>query len=458
MALATYKPTAAPMEAPMDTSVVAEPRKHEIYDHKETPLWSLDAFLSGSPWEVTYFRQRLGKNDTPKKLDLNSGPAYQSYEKIEKLEILVDTPLSPSFRDKEQIMEVTGSATIYSFLTPNVDDYFITTSNLARFGLVRVTNVNRRTFERESVHVIEYTVEKEITPDDPEYMDIHRKVVSTHVFSKQRLIENRNPLLLKQNYVKVKSLKALYLEMVQSYFRDFFQMASCTLLVPGQLARHYDPLVTGYVTQIVSSLDAPELQRMHLLSTNNQSSYERENLWSLMLKRGSESLPYLTKRMGKIRPNQLKTAYFARSGNFGNADFLITPMVYDQTAVSHTDIAVKDLEPVIVGPLDYQRTTTINGLTIDPSLELYPAGLNEIPYYSSIHSLETYVFPETFYAGERNSVMEVLTMDYIERQPMNLDMLLLMANHYPKMERLEQFYFGPILMTLLKEADRGAYV
>jgi hypothetical protein len=69
MALAKHKPTSPSRVTPHDSSVVADPKMHEIYDHRTTPLWSLDAFLQGSPWQVTYFRQKLGKGDPPKKLD-----------------------------------------------------------------------------------------------------------------------------------------------------------------------------------------------------------------------------------------------------------------------------------------------------------------------------------------------------------------------------------------------------
>ena len=457
MALATYKPTVLAREAPKDTSVVSEPRKHEIYDHTETPLWSLDAFLSGSPWEVSYFRQRLGKNDTTKKLDLNSSPAYQSYEKIERLEILVQSALSPSFKDKEQLMEVTGSATLYSFITPNVDDYFIATSNLARTGLFRITNVNRRTFERESVHVIEYSEEKEFVETDPVFQDLTRKVVVTHVFSKQRMVENRNPLLLKHSYDKVANLKFLYKTLVQNYFNSFFQMAGCTLLIPGQIGRHYDPMLAEYVCKIVSVIDAPQIKRMHLLSNNNDESFNRDHLWSLMIKRGKENLPYLTRVMGKIQPTSFTSAFFASSGSFGNADFMIYPKTVDETTESLTGLDAPIVRPPVVDVLGFRQTSTFGGGNLKIEDNVYTELTNAVPIYNPIHSLTSYVFPETFYDGQPSSLIEIITLDYLSRSPMNLDMLLFLVSFYPKMERLEQFYYGPILMTLLKEADRGAY-
>lgn len=458
MALATFKPTVIAREGPQDLAVVSQPKKHELYDHKDTPLWSLDAFLSGSPWMVTYFAQRLGSNDTPKKLDPNSTPAYQSYDRIDRLEILVQTPLSPSHRDKEQIMQVTGSATIYSFMTPNIDDYIVATSNLAKLGLFRITNVNRRTFERESVYVVEYTEEKEITSEDPEYKDLIRKVVKTMVFSKQRMIENRNPLLLRETYDKVVNLKFAYKNLVQNYFNLFFQVSSSTLLAPGQLLRHYDPMLSEFVCQIVSTMDAPQVQRMHLMSVNNDSHFQKDTLWSLLYKRGLENLPYVLRKMGKINPSGLRTPYFAKSGYFNNTDFMVVPFELDTDAISPLDHRLIDYQSPFVVPTEFVRTKTFAGLNIDLVDAVYTELPEEIPIYTPIHTLmSTYVFPDNFYNGVKTSVMEILTLDYIQRAPINLDMLTFMISYYPKMERLEQFYFGPILMVLIKEADRGAY-
>lgn len=458
MALATFKPTVTAREPFVDSSVVAEPRKHEIYDHKETPLWSLDSFMSGSPWELlAYFSQRLGKNDTTKKLDLNSTPAYQSYTKIEKLEILVQSALSPAFRDKEQIMEVTGTASIYSLLTPNVDDYFLATSNLAKLGLFRIVNVNRRTFERESIHAVEYMVEKEITENDPEYKDLMRKAVSTFVFSKQRLIENRNPLLLKHTYTKIANLQDLYKSLVTNYFSSFFQTVSSTLLVPGQTMKHYDPMLTDFICQIVSTRDAPQLQRMHLFSLDNDQSFKIDNIWSLMLKRGIENLPYLVQTMGKLSPLSMHTSFYGRSGNFGNADYFICPKLFDTSSYPVRELIPQTTQISQGEVLNFKRTNTYGGGELDSETVVYNNGGVEIPVYTPIHTLDTYIFPKSFYEGEKKTLIEILTMDYIQRASINLDMLLFMTSYYQKLERLEQFYFGPILMTLLKEADRGAY-
>ena len=96
---------------------------------------------------------------------------------------------------------------MYSFMVPNENDYFIAESNLARLGLFRITNVNRKTHEKESVYIIEYALEDQLTPDHDLFIDIHKKVVNTYFFSKQRLIENKNPILLETTYKVMQGLQ-----------------------------------------------------------------------------------------------------------------------------------------------------------------------------------------------------------------------------------------------------------
>lgn len=459
MALANFKPTETPRIQPTDGSVVASPKKHEIYDHRLEPLWSLDSFISGGPWQVEYFRQRLGDSDTPKELDINAPPAYQSYELIQRLELLVQTPLSPSNRDKEQFMEVTGAATVYSFIIPNVNDYFLAESNLARTGLFRVTNVNRRTHERESVYVIEYSLVQELTEENPLFQDLHRKVSVINVFSKQRLIENKNPILLSDTYTKIRELQDRYKDLVKDYFKHFFQTSASTILVPGQLLRTYDPMVADFICQIVSSIDAPEIQRMHLLSVNNDDAYKHDTFWSCMTKRGLNTLSYATRIMSKVRPDFFQGTYFAKSANFGNTDYIVFPTSYDvsSNSANGAETTIGMVFSDSPGPLDYIRTKNGRNQELILSDLTYPLTNQAIPVYTPIYSLETYIFPDTFYDGQANSLIEIVTRDYLKRSPINLEQLIFLLDLYPRLERLEQFYYGPILMTLIKEADRTSY-
>ena len=458
MALAKHTVKTESRVEQVEPTVVAQPRKHEIYDHNTTPLWSLDAFLQGSPWQVTYFRQRLGPNDTTKKLDPNSDPAYQSYDKIEKLELMVRNAITPSYRDRENLMEVTGTAVVFSTVLPNVDDYFIAQSNLSRSGLFRITNVNRLQHERESVFVIDYAIEEEVVEESLSFQDIMRKVVKTFVYSKQRMIENRNPLLLKETYQKLKDLHFHYKELVGWYFRDFFSWQSGTIQIPGQIGRHVDPFVIDFLNQIVSLSDSPILEKTRYVSLNNDPVYQKPNIWSILLSRKEVELSYCERKMGKIRPMDLETPFFATSGSYANADWVIKPFNVEDSNMSSSYINPIRYCVTMVVDVDLSETTNTHGQRVVYEDMVFSDLPQPLPLFKPVVRKDGYIFEDSFYDKRPSSVLEICLLDYIRGQPVRLDMLSALVDKYPILGRLEQFYFGPILMVLIKESERGSHV
>lgn len=456
MALAKHKPTIAPRVPPVEQSVVSNPRKHEIYDHRTTPLWSLDAFLQGSPWSVKYFRQRLGVSEPTKKLDIAAPAAYQSYQCYEKLELLVQSAITPSYKDREGLMEVSGSALTWSFMVPNENDYFIAESNLARLGLFRITNVNRRQHERESVYIIEYQLEQELTEDHELYKNIHEKVVDTYVFSKQRLIENKNPILTKRTYAQLNDLHYTFKQICYFYFSSFFNVQTMTLQIPGQIGRHIDPYVLDFLLEIVPIHDAPILGKIRFISLNNDPVYTRPVIWKVLTNRNIQELPYAIRKMGKINPRDIRTAFFATSGNFANADYVVRPLADDNSLLSQTyETAL--CSSALPGSLALSVSKNAKGEIPITEEILYQNLPNALVAYLPVESNESYVFGNDFYEGHASSVLEIMLLDYLRQQPINLDQLSFVTSLYMEMPRVEQFYYGPLLLLLLREAERGAY-
>lgn len=464
MPIAQWKPEETPRDIPKDHSVVEEPRKHEIYDHRTTPLWSLDAFLEGSPWEVTFFAQRLGVNDTVRQFDINMPPSVQSYDRYEKLELLVSNALNPAYNSETHEFTVNGIATIPSFFKPNVNDLFFAEANLGRLGLFQVKRVERLTTERESAHTIEYEIRKEITPDSPEYQDLHRKTVApVYVYSKQRLIENRNPILIKDTYEDVKNLRHQYLELANMYFRTFLAPYESIFILPGQDSRIYDPYLTNFLLNLVSPRDVDNFPSLHTLSLNNDPNYDQSTVWTAMYHRGQRSLDYVRKEMGIVRPGQFEQAYFGRSATYGNTDFMIYPRDVDTTMKSETRGNYR------VDNMCSSATITSNELVLKRSLN--PAGNyynhhgnkvnvgeRELLVFSSVADQTNYIFSSEFYQNfTASSLLEVAVLDYIRRSPISLWQLKRLMDDYRNLERLDQFYYGPFLMAMLKESDRGAY-
>jgi hypothetical protein len=161
--------------------------------------------------------------------------------------------------------------------------------------------------------------------------------------------------------------------------------------------------------------------------------------------------------MGKVNPRQLKTAFFANSGNFANADYVVRPLSGDVSLASHSyETSICESIPAI-GTLSLTETKNLKGEIPLPTEILYTDLPNALPGYLAVESTESYIFQDSFYDSVPNSVLEIMVLDYLRHQSINLNQLAFVVDLYKDMPRVEQFYYGPILMLLLKEAERGAY-
>jgi hypothetical protein len=70
-----------------------------------------------------------------------------------------------------------------------------------------------------------------------------------------------------------------------------------------------------------------------------------------------------------------------------------------------------------------------------------------------------YVLSEAFYQnnGQAMSVLEILVKDYLKSHTLNFNMLGALVARYHDWPALERFYYGPMVMLLLKTAVEGLY-
>lgn len=467
MSIAHFNPT-EPVRAPEIHSVVTSPEKHAVYDNENDPSYSLEASLTGSPWTTeAYYRQILGVADSPKELDINVQAGFQHYEKIELLELLVQSALSASTDSKTQITTLTGSATVFSFLRPNVCDYFVAKSNIGRLGLFKINSVNRKTHEKESVHDIDYSLIEELEPRNTKLINLNNKVSTTKVFSKARLIENLNPVLLKERYYDVRRLGTDFKTIATDYWRSFYRQERGSLFLPGQGNYIYDPFLVTFFNKVVGTDTVPEKQRMVFLSENNDPIYDINTIWRLLETRGLEGLPYCDIKMQMVSPAFFTHVAMSRSAFFANTDYTLYPTEYDRSThiehvkqwEEHASFGFRSrntIEPKyeFFSPA---LTTNAKGEMPDAAFFVMSIAGTDFPAYRNVAAGESYIFAKTFFEEQPTSVLEIMLLDYLDRKAINIDQLSFLIKTYPKMPRLEQFYYGPMLMTLIREAMRGSY-
>lgn len=456
MALATRTPTTSVNPKPTMPQAASDNYKGLVYDNNRTPLVSLLAYIDGAPWTVdTYFKQELAVHNDVKLLDTTLAPPFQPYEAIKRLELLIDTDLQSSIDTTNQTSRVTGSAYIYPFFVPNVNDYFIASAGYEQPALFRVTSVDRRTFRTESVHYIEFKMEDFLDRRQNECADLNRKTVREYVFSRERLMEGLAPTLKTETYAALGNLKEEYSILGNYYLDTFFDRGTKTLILPGQpTSRIYDPFLISFIMSTFSLFDFDQLLNVKELNKSGDQYLDQPQFWQGMLKRSRRPVDLGNQHMRFVRTGQFDNNTWIKSLAFARMDWIVYPSNPNETANSGFD----GNQPLTVSSPGIKATTNSKGKVLTYQEKLYPLANTPILSYPMVFDDPGYVLSTNFYENnDKLTLLELMVRDYLASKTLNLEHIKHMLSLYPNMERMEQFYFGPILMTLVRYYQQRAY-
>lgn len=453
MPIAGYKPDEQLPTKPNLPQI--QPKQYEsvVVDDKYTPIKSLIAYVEGAPWTVDYYSQVVTKHNDLREIDPGSPSVYQQYQKIKQLEIRVSSALTDSYDTESGITTVTGNGLMYGTILPNVSDYFITDTGDAKKGIFRVNNVERKNFNRDSAFYIEYELVgfAEIIPDT--YNDLEAKVIRTYYFNKDRLVDGLQPLVKEEDHQQIDGLRDNYLNLIKYYFKTFFNRKYMTLVLPGQNFGIYDSFLVDYLLKIVDSFDAEEIRLMKQLPTDFEVFLSQPQLWKAMYERDYDSLAHSNQHMGLVDKSHFNTSSWIRGMAYTNVDYVVYPISPDESSLVKEDPLVKTLsiEETI-------ETKNVSGVLASMITLQYVEPAKTYQQIFPVLVDDYYVLSTNFYLNTVNqSLIEILTKDYLKRQSIDLKKLYALIGTYKTWSRLEQFYYTPILITLIKEADRSTY-
>lgn len=453
MPIASYKPDASIPAHPNLPSIQTPSYKTTVYDDKVLPLASLISYMSGAPWTVTYYQQVVGLHNDLREIDPGQENTYQSYNKIVGMEFRVKGMLSTSYNNDEAITVVTGSSSIYPFLTPNMADYFTALTADNQLAIFRISDVGRDTFNRDSVHTVEYNLVG-YAPDKSELMsDLETKTIKTVYFNKERLLEGLSPILNSEDYEKVINLKALYCETVAYYMSSFFNKRYGTLVVPGQHQIVYDHFLMDYLMKIVETTDAPEIRHVRMITNDDDECMGQPQFWELLRTKDYRGRNLCNDTMGLVSKFAFCGNSYVKGINFSNIDYVVYPDDPDDSTQLTTARPYQT-----IGMKEIVTTTGFKGRDFSQEDNMFSrAGRTNVLIHDVLVD-DKYVLSEAFYGGaDSQSILEILVRDYMQGSTIDLDMLYALTSTFRYWKRLEQFYYGPILMTLIQEANRSQY-
>lgn len=456
MPIATAKPDI--VDTPEHTLPQAQPSNYMglTYDNSTTPLVSLLAYVEGAPWTINeYYRQIVGQHNDLKEVDVGLSAEYQSYSQIKSLEIRLQSELTSTTDQDTQFTSVEGSGLVYGFIEANVNDYFIAEVSHLRSALFRVTSVDRLTWRRESVFGLNFKLVDYVDRIPLQIQNLKDKSTSTYVFSKDRLLENLNPYLKTELYDTINDLKASRQSIGEHYLQTFGYTSTRTLNMPGQPGKRiYDPFIVEFCLATFGFMDFPGMIQIKSLPTDGDQYLKQPQFWQAVLETDKRRIDLGNQKMALVRSDQflanswLKTMYSARM------DMVVYPKDPDISMISGHDLMPKDTftEQLLA-------TTGAHGVTLTHTEKLFKLDTRDILSYRYPNENDWYVMSAAFYNGDRQnmSLIELMTTDYLNKATLDLKQLSHLIRLYPKMEKLAQFYYGPLLMCLIRYADQRAY-
>jgi hypothetical protein len=454
MPIASYKPIEQLPTEPNLPNIEPKDYKSIVYSDTNVPLHSLIAYSEGAPWNVTYYKQFISKHNDLREIDVAQPSVYQQYEKINNLEIRVADDLSTSHDSSTGLTRSTGSALVYPFIVPNIGDYFITDAGISQPSIFKITNVERKTFNRDSAFLIEYELVgyKRVLVDI--FNDLEDKSIREYFFNKDRLLEGSSPILIKEDQNNINNLSELYRDIINYYFNTFFSRKYMTLVIPGQSSPIYDHFLVTYLLKIVETTESPNIRELKQLPIDNDPYLKEPQFFSLLLNKDYNRLFELNQSMGLVNKLSFNDSAFLHGLNYSNIQYIVYPIEPDTTVRVGSDEFVRPitLESIVELP-------SVKNTILDLTTHIYTDTDNTVyPYIKEILVDSYYVLSTDFYNDTTNkSLLEILVKDYLKNSSIDLVKLVAICNQYYKWGRLEQFYYGPILLTLIKESKRSTY-
>lgn len=399
-------------------------------------------FVDGSQYTVNYYSQVLGLNTDLRELDSGQSGVYQQYSKINNLELRVTTELTSSFNAATNMTVVSGTANVYPPLVPNVNDMFVGNIGDGKDAIFVVKAANRVNFSRDSVYVIDYELSVDITSGSgiSRYVDLESKVINTTYFYKDFLLGDRNPNLISADYKAVVDLGVVTKDMISYFYKTFFNQDHNTLVVPDQSSLVYDSRLAELMMCITTTTDAAQYRRVRLLNMDDDFHLRDDCIWTAMLAKDTNLIDYTNNRSTLVSAAAFNNNPILEGYRYSGIPYAVYPIV--STPVIKVTKPTNAAYQLIPSPVNSGGV----GGTISNA---YTTVSGTIPFIKPVLVDDYYVLSADFYLKTTNqSLLEVVVSDYLANRATPPAIMITLAGQFRKWNRLEQFYYIPLLIIL----------
>lgn len=466
MSIVGRSPT-TPIKETRTVSLDQSGYKSVAADHTDIRLQSIQAYLDGMPWTTeAYYSQYLRQDNQIREIDVQLSPAHQQYKEIKSAELRVQSSNQSSFNSEEKTVTTTGSA-ILLHVVPNEFDYFVAGAGFKRMGLYRVKTVERRIVDDAAVYLIDYELDSYIDESNTKHQNLLAKVVQRYTFSRDRLIEGISPVIKTKDLEDLVNLQVVYERLLRDFHRDFFDRHTGLIGAPGQSSKVYDHRHMKFLTATAGLGDHNLFLNVKSVSFDNERYMGAANFWSVLLDRDFDAIDTVVRDYSLVPKKSFWKNSWLRGPVFWPVDYYVYPSLQDDLVFEHYN----DNERIGVASLKRSFEDHYDSPAGSGHLGgLY--GTDPIPSHFmqawNIFSIDdedvciikpacydgSYVFSLAFYEKSDDlSVLEILTRDYMRSRSLNLNQLHAVVSSIKNWPLLEKFYYTPIILVLIKEAQ-----
>jgi len=445
MPIAKLRPDSS-TPAPLNLPQTQSNKYHStIVNDAYQPVESLLVYVEGSAWTVEYYSQVLSKHNDLKDFDPTQTEIYQSYNKIHKLELRVTAPLSSSYMNDTGISQVQGSAYLPTCIVPNVGDVFIAGIDTGESALFRISLVERKTYNRAAVYYVEYSLYGLIAQHPDWIARLDQKVQREYYYNKDRLADGLDALVTPQHQQLLLDTQFQLDYITKYYFKTFFNQNYSTLVLPNQEYAFYDPLVVKFVLKLVNTQTSPHIVHINNLSVEDDVYLSQPTIWDALLDRDYSQLEYINRQMGWVSSRAFFQRQTVNTVRYQRMHYIIYPIDLDDSVSLDIDPLPKTTiaTDVLATPAHHNITDMLYNEYVyeNTTIPILPA-LFQDSYYL--------VSPDFYQTNSTVSLIESLMRQYLKQESLDLEKLLIVLNNYSKWNRLEQFYYTPVMMAMMK--------
>lgn len=427
-------------------------------DTRYTPAKALLTHLEGKSWTVNYYSQILNTDNAVSGQDVNRNAIYQGYSLIERFEFKVAQELTDTQDEAQKSVTTTGAAHIYPCLIPNKGDMFLADIGDGREGVFEVTKSERKSIFKDAAHYIEYVLVDYST--DTRRLDFKTKTVITYEFVRDFLQHGQNPLIVKSEYELLGRLQARAEDIVPVYFKKYISKEFRTTAIPSQMYHMYDHFLAKALRAFFEVETAPELIWMRVLNCDGDKWMEQPTIWDVLKTKNKNLLKGCTQQVGLTYARSFEFNPMMESVCHSGFGFVVYPnlnLPLGQMAVDNQYDFQNNGKPLAYDTILADRPTTVRRLEdlvveTDTSSLAFPKPRLLPPTPNTGY----YVLSQAFYenASTGQSLLELAVWDYLNNVAIDKHVLLTLCETQYSWGELEQFYFTPILLVLIRAAIR----